>query len=231
MPFLEFSSWLKLPISLTAPLTQGQPTVSIPKYQTIFYQGRTPDAVYVVVNGRVCIKSYSSSGLEHQLYIAEQGALFGERSCLLGTPHVTSAEAIVDTTLFTIPLEVFLERIHQDIDASTALSYIQCKKESMMMASLLSQSSSEALQKTARVLLNMVEQYGVSVPDGIKISIRFSQQDIANLIHTSRVTVSKIFRQLFQKKIIYRDANYIVITQLDTLKALASSEDSNWPSV
>ena len=101
MQSASFSSWLRLDPELLHALISGSPVVRLRKKQPIFYQGDTPTTVYVVKEGRVCITTYSPVGVEQQLYIAEQGALFGERSCLLKETHMATAISIVDSSVYS----------------------------------------------------------------------------------------------------------------------------------
>ena len=94
----------------------------------------------------------------------------------------------------------------------------------MQVHRLLSQSSSDALRRIARILLDMVQEYGTETAEGIKISIRFSHQDVANLLHTSRVTVTKAFQFLSGEKIVLRKQNRIIILDMKRLSDLASEK-------
>ena len=70
----------------------------------------------------------------------------------------------------------------------------------------------------------MVQEYGTETAEGIKISIRFSHQDVANLLHTSRVTVTKAFQFLSGEKIVLRKQNRIIILDMKRLSDLASEK-------
>ncbi len=224
MQFAGTSLWLRLDPDQLAPLTANQSLMHLRHKQPIFYQGDIPQSVYVVKKGRVCITTYSQTGMELQLYIAEQGALFGERSCFLDTPHTTSAFAIVDSSLYAIPIPTFFSRLEASPELTQTVLKILCKKNSMQVHRLLSQSSSDALRRIARILLDMVQEYGTETAEGIKISIRFSHQDVANLLHTSRVTVTKAFQFLSGEKIVLRKQNRIIILDMKRLSDLASEK-------
>ena len=218
----NFSPWLRLDADLLQPLLVDQSPLHFKRKQTIFYEGDSPSNVYVVKEGRVCITTYSQSGAEQQLYIAEKGALFGEHSCLLGIPHTTSAISIVDSELYSIPFSVFSSKLEESPLLTHHILQIICRKNSLLIGRLLSQSSSDSLQRTSKVLLDMAQEYGREDSEGLEISIRFSHQDVANLLHTSRVTVTKAFQTLAHEGIIIRKHNHIVICDYDKLFDIAS---------
>ena len=221
MQSASLSPWLRLDPELLSPLVSGQPVVHLRKKQPIFYQGDAPTTVYVVRDGRVCITTYSSAGLEQQLYIAEQGTLFGERSCLLGESHMTTAVSIVDCSVYAIPVDTFQTRLALSPPLNREVLRILCWKNSLLVGRLLSQSSSDALARIAQVLLDMAQAYGVETEGGAEISIRFSHQDVANLLHISRVTVSKAFQTMSQQGIIRRKQGHIQISDPAKLTQLA----------
>ena len=224
MQSASFSSWLRLDPELLHALISGSPVVRLRKKQPIFYQGDTPTTVYVVKEGRVCITTYSPVGVEQQLYIAEQGALFGERSCLLKETHMATAISIVDSSVYAIPAATFFAQLEQDFQLSQAVLQIVCKKNSLLVGRLLSQSSSDSLQRIAQTLLDMAQSYEVETESGYEIPIRFSHQDVANLLHISRVTVTKAFQAMAQEGIIKRKQGHIRITDHTKLIHLAHGD-------
>lgn len=221
MQVAEISPWLRLELGPLMSLIDGQTVIHLRHKQPIFHQGDIPSAVYVVKSGRVCITSYSRTGMEQQLYIAEQGALFGEHSCLLEAPHMTSSISIVDSSLYAVPARTFLTRVRENPSLNQAVMQIMCRKNSMLIGRLLSQSSSDSLQRIAQVLVDMAKEYGVPSEYGLEIAIRFSHQDVANLLHTSRVTVAKSFQNLSRLGIVLRRQNQIYICDLKQLERIA----------
>lgn len=222
MSLADMSPWLRLDAALLAPLVKGQPAIHLGRKCPLYYQGDPASTVYVVKEGRMCITTYSKAGMEQQLYIAEQGALFGEHACLLSIPHVTSAVAIVDSTVYAIPLAVFQEKLKENPELNQVVMQILCRKNSLLIARLLSQTSVVSLQRVAQTLIDMAQEYGTETEDGLEISIRFSHQDVANLLHISRVTVTKAFQSMTQANILLRKDNRILVRDRERLVQLAA---------
>ena len=70
----------------------------------------------------------------------------------------------------------------------------------------------------------MAQSYEVETESGYEIPIRFSHQDVANLLHISRVTVTKAFQAMVQEGIIERKQGHIRITDLTKLIHLAHGD-------
>ena len=124
---------------------------------------------------------------------------------------MTTAVSIVDSSVYAIPINIFQDRLAASPALNQAVLQILCRKNSLLVGHLLSHSSSDSLQRIAQVLLDMVHAYGTETESGCEISIRFSHQDVANLLHISRATVTKAFQTMSQEGILRRNQGHILI--------------------
>ena len=133
---------------------------------------------------------------------------------------MTTAVSIVDSSVYAIPINIFQDRLAASPALNQAVLQILCRN-SLLVGRLLSHSSSDSLQRIAQVLLDMVHAYGTETESGCEISIRFSHQDVANLLHISRVTVTKAFQTMSQEGILRRNQGHILICERKKLEHLA----------
>jgi CRP-like cAMP-binding protein len=73
---------------------------------------------------------------------------------------------------------------------------------------------------TSRVenrLLNLLsflkQQMGQSVENGVRLPVRFTHQHLAEVIHTTRVTITRILGDLQQQQVIYFDGDRHIVIQ------------------
>lgn len=204
------SPWMSDSMEKWTPLTEGQSPVQLGKNTTLYYQGDMPDAVYLIRTGRVRVLA-NQAGNERHLYIAERGTLIGEHSALFQQPHNTSAVAIVSSSVYRIPLQALRQSMQTDPSLNDAVLKLLCRKHNILLAQLLTQSYSRAVQRIAIVLQNLMDQYGSLTPEGTRINIRFTHQDISNITGISRVTVNNTFIMLVNQGVIIRtDGCYVV---------------------
>lgn len=189
--------------------------------QVLFQQGDEAGFVYVVKSGRVCITSFQQDGTEQHLFIAEQGSMFGEEFCLSQLPYLISAVAIVDAMVYALPFSWVEERMAHDPQLSRQIMASLSRKNLMLLHQVMAYASADALQRIAQVLVNLSRQYGKSGELGEHICIRFTHQDVANLIHVSRVTVSNVFNTLTRQEIIERKDGKFWIRKPELLVKLA----------
>jgi CRP-like cAMP-binding protein len=78
----------------------------------------------------------------------------------------------------------------------------------------------DALERVSNYLYGLSLEYGVNTEFGIMLNIIFTHQEMADLIGTCRVTVSKIMNYLKQNRIIDKVDGYIYIKDIEKLKRL-----------
>ena len=62
------------------------------------------------------------------------------------------------------------------------------------------------------LLMRLSRQYGVKENDTIRIDIRLTHEEIANMIGTTRSTASKIIKELTKANVIYTKNKFIYVT-------------------
>ena len=74
----------------------------------VFWEGDASNYFYIVVEGRIKIAKYSSSGKEFIIAFFGPGEMFGEVAVFEDKPYPASAQAVVDTRVLGIKKEDFL---------------------------------------------------------------------------------------------------------------------------
>ena len=70
-------------------------------------------------------------------------------------------------------------------------------------------------ERLRHLLLFLKHDIGHSVEDGVRLPVRFTHQHLAESIHTTRVTVTRILGDLQQQDLIYFDGDrHLIITEL-----------------
>ena len=72
--------------------------------------------------------------------------------------------------------------------------------------------------KLAKKLIELGREFGIKDDTAIKISLRLTQQDIAELIGTTRESINKELKTLRDKGIISTEGGFIQIVDLERLK-------------
>jgi CRP/FNR family transcriptional regulator, cyclic AMP receptor protein len=154
------------------------------------------DSVLLLTAGRVKIYHLTPDGKQALLALIEPGELFGELAVLDGGRREEFAEAMEPSRLVAIPREVIQDLMETQHDVSlgvTKLLGLRRRRLERRLKSLLFRSNRERL---VHLLVELLEQYGRPTPDGTLIGIRLSHQELANVIGSTRETVTVLLGEL-----------------------------------
>lgn len=191
----------------------------------IIYQMEDPaDAIYFVKTGLVKISKLFPNGKEAILAVLGNYEVFGE---LLLTPEEkrpTQAEAIEKTTLIVLP-RVELENLLK-ARQPLALKFIQ------LMASRLFEAQSwtaevsafSAPGRLASLLFRFALEFGEPVPEGTRINLKITQEDLSRMIGATRETVSHCLARLKDEGAIVRGRAPFIVSRRKLEQFLAESD-------
>jgi len=198
------------------------------KYSHILTQSMVSGNAYIVKTGRVNLSIVSSNGKEKALYIAGAGTIFAEESCFYPCGYTPQATANYDCELYVIPYAELIEIVRKDPSISLNLLHIMAQKLNILTAQIDSLLFSQTRQRVCNVLLQLGTQFGEKLPDGsIYITMTFTHQIVANLVGSTRATVTNVFLELLNESIICKQQRHFIILDMERLRQFAESNPSD----
>jgi CRP/FNR family transcriptional regulator len=76
---------------------------------------------------------------------------------------------------------------------------------------------SDTFSRTAQILIRLSQQYGRPVAGGIQIDVDMTRQDLANLVGTTRETVSRVLSSMKKDKVLDFSDQQIIILDVKRL--------------
>jgi CRP/FNR family cyclic AMP-dependent transcriptional regulator len=196
---------------------------AFPQGAVLFVEGQAPRGIYLICSGRVKLSTTSRDGKTLILRIAESGEVLGLHATVSGKPYELTAETLQPCQLDFIRREDFLKFLQNHADAClNAAQHLSknCQDAYEMIRSLgLSHSVSE---KLARLLLEWSTD-GDTTPEGIRIKVALTHEEIAQLIGTSRETVTRVLGEFREKKVAQLRGSTLVIQDRAALERLVGS--------
>jgi len=191
-----------------------------PQGAVLFVEGQAPRGVYIVCSGRVKLSTTSRDGKTLILRIANAGEVLGLHATVSGKPYELTAEALQPCQLDFIRRDDFLRFLQNHgnacLHAAQHLSK-NCQSAYEMIRSLgLSHSVSE---KLARLLLEWAHD-GESTQEGIRIKVALTHEEIAQLIGTSRETVTRVLGEFRDKQLAQLRGSTLLIRDRSGLERL-----------
>jgi CRP/FNR family transcriptional regulator len=191
-----------------------------PQGAVLFVEGQAPRGIYIVCSGRVKLSTTSRDGKTLILRIAQAGEVLGLHATVSGKPYELTAESLQPCQLDFVRRDDFLRFLQNHADACLhAAQHLSqnCQSAYEMIRSLgLSHSVSE---KLARLLLEWSTD-GENTKDGIRIKVSLTHEEIAQLIGTSRETVTRVLGEFRDKQIAQLRGSTLLIRNKTGLEKL-----------
>lgn len=197
MWFIKSSPWFAgLSESQCQSLEKAARNLQLKRGCSLALSGDHNRCVYLVIRGRLRVTTLTPQGKQAILGYVEPGELFGENA-LLGEPRTADrTEAVEDSLIARIPTEL-VQRVMQESPettlAITKLIGMRFSRLERRLRSLLFRSNRERL---LHLLLDLSQQYGIPRTQGLEIRITFSHQELANLIGSTRESVTLLMSEL-----------------------------------
>jgi CRP/FNR family transcriptional regulator, cyclic AMP receptor protein len=174
---------------------------AFPAGAVLFVEGQSARGIYIVCAGRIKLSAAARDGKTLILRIAEAGEVLGLHATVASKPYDVTAETLQPCQLDFIKRDDFLKFLqkHGDacLNAAKALSK-NCQDAYEMIRSLgLSHSVSE---KMARLMLEWASS-GENTKEGIRVKVSLTHEEMAQLIGTSRETVTRVLGEFRQKQL------------------------------
>lgn len=167
--------------------------VSIPSFDYIYQSGDPSHYLYIVRYGEISIRLGPTG--EKIRYLG-QGEVFSEHSILTKSPHYGSAQAVLDTVLYAMSGNAFIQLAKKHIILSQNLINLM---SSRMKDVLLTRAENFIVRRLiCHIPIEELEQY----PDSLKViqkienNIQGSQIKILNINHFANMSKSQMITDL-----------------------------------
>ena len=189
---------------------------SYPKNSVILFEDDPGDALYVVAKGQVKVVLIGEDGREVILSVLGEGEFFGEMALIDDEPRSAHVIAMEDSALIVLRREDFQGiLIHAPGIALALLKELSrrlCRVDEKVGSLVLL----DVHGRVAQLLLDLADE-----TDGQRITRRLTHHTIAQMIGSSRETVSRTMREFVDKGLIDVSRKDILIRDRATLEQAA----------
>lgn len=196
---------------------------SVKKGEVLYFQGATDNKFYMLKKGVVKITKLTPHGNEIILDIFSGVSLFGEIEVLNPQERDESAIVVEDGLICTMTKEDF-ERLVQMIPGlvikMTKMIGLRRWKIENKLLDLLYRTVEQRLAKT---FLNLLDDFSLPHNNGYLLKIKLTHKDFADLIASTRETVTATLNKLKNEGLIDFEDKYLVIKELEKIRSLAGN--------
>ena len=194
------------------------------KNDLIFREGDPAEYFHIVTEGTVkCVKS-SRQGKECTLKMLMPGDLFCcDAAVFEGACHPGTAKPMGNVSVLRIKKDAYYDMLRRNPDAAIeVIKYLGNRlNEAQEKTKILALDRAD--QRLAALLIDMAAKSGVKEPQGIRLTVRMTREDMANMVGTTTETAIRIMGRFKREQLVAGTANRLVVRNLERLKALASA--------
>ena len=195
-----------------------------PKGAVLFVEGQAPRGIFVLCKGRVKLSICATDGKTLILKIAEPGEVLGLSATVSGKPYELTAETIDPCQVNFVKREDFLRFLREHADACFRVAEQLSDKYNTACREIRSLGlSHSAGEKLAKLLLEWSSRSGENSKQEPRVRLSLTHEEIAQMIGTSRETVTRLFAELKKRQIVLARGATLVIRNKAALRAMASS--------
>jgi len=192
--------------------------------EVVFYADESGDIFCLIREGQVKVTMISPEGKEIILSLLGPGDFFGEMALLDDEPRSATVVATEALEIVTIWRKDFLQILSENFDITRKVLAELSKRLRSASSRIESLATMDVYGRLARFFLDAAKESGKELDNGYVAVIRPTHQAIANMIGTSRETVSRLIHDLMRQGLLISEGKTIYLrkTALDQFREEAT---------
>jgi CRP/FNR family transcriptional regulator len=191
------------------------------KHQTIFREGDPGQTFYLILSGSVAIVRVAADGRETILSILKERDFFGEMSVFDTAVRAAGVRTLTDVEVGVIERDDFLALIDRSPRIGRLLVIALSERLRAANRLIAATTSQDIRSRLASLLLNLMQNFGEPTPTGgTRITLRLTNQEMANMIGTTRETVNRTLNRFWDERLIDMRTAHVVILEPEKFTAM-----------
>ena len=186
----------------------------------VYMPGDPCTSLFFVASGRVKISKITRDGKSLTLAYCGPTELFGD-ACLVGSsPRTEMAEAVENSVAIAITGKDFEKLLASHARLGFSIAKLMVARRHELENKLEALVFRDVTSKLAEQLLKLSGEYGVEEKRGTMVTVKITHQELANLIGSTRETVSLTLSQFKKRQLIVTEGRKVIISDASALRAL-----------
>lgn len=185
----------------------------------LFFENEEGTTLYILVSGLVKIYKSDKSGRIKTLAYLKEGDFFGEMALLDEEERSASAYVLEDAKVLILNRSDF----QKEILDRPLIALKLMKALSTRLRSANKQIEDLTFRnlpgRVASTLLDLCKKYGIESKEGIKINLKLTHQELADMIGTAREVVTSILNDFKKVGCLKIEEKYIIVLNENELKS------------
>ncbi|MBT2754952.1 Crp/Fnr family transcriptional regulator [Mesobacillus foraminis] len=176
------------------------------KNSHVFLQGDTLENVYFILDGKVKIYKSDINGREQIVAILKNGEMFPHIGFFRKGGYPAFAEVLETSDMVVIPIALFEKVLIENPQLSIKVFKVLGEKIVDLQDRLEEQILNNTYEQIIKLLIRLAEKHGETLEDGrVRLKPEFTNRDLANMIGTTRETVSRTLTKMKKDELLVMD--------------------------
>lgn len=209
-----------LPLPVVQKLNDIKSTAVYPKSAVLFIEGQRPRGVFVLCTGKAKLSTSSSEGKTIITKVSEPGDVLGLNATISNHPYEVTAEMIEPGQANFIARDALLQFLRENGEVALRIAEQLSRNYYVAYEEIRTLGlAATPAEKLAKLLLS----WQASNHNGDSIRVTLTHEEIAEMIGTTRETVSRLFSDFKKKQLVQVKGSSLTIRNLPALEKLVHS--------
>ncbi|MFK9093415.1 Crp/Fnr family transcriptional regulator [Bacillus salipaludis] len=188
------------------------------KQSHVFLQGDPLENVYFIYDGKIKIYKSDVNGKEQIVAIAKKGEMFPHVGFFRKGDYPAYAEVLEPSTLIAVPISKFESVLIENPELCIKVFKVLGEKIVDLQDRLEEQILNNTYEQIVKLLIRLAQKHGMEQEDGtILLKSEFTNKDLANMIGTTRETISRTLTKMKKDELIEVDEDGNMIVDVEIL--------------
>jgi CRP/FNR family transcriptional regulator, cyclic AMP receptor protein len=190
---------------------------SFPRGHTVFVQGDAGDRLYIILLGTVKISTKTHDGRESLIALMGPADIFGELAVFDPGPRTSTVTTLTEVRVATMDRAALRSWIHARPEIAEQLLRVLSRRLRRTDENLADLIFTDVPGRIAKQLLRLAQRFGTREGDAIRVNHELTQEEIAQLVGSSRETVNKALADFTERGWIRAEGKSTLIVDAERL--------------
>jgi CRP/FNR family transcriptional regulator, cyclic AMP receptor protein len=188
--------------------------------EVVYLPGDPGRSLFFVNGGRIKVSKVTRDGKALTLSYCGPSEVFGETCLIDGGPRSEMAEAVENAMLTEVERADFERLLAMHPSLGSSMTKLMVTRRRELENKVEGLVFRDVTSKLAELLVKLAGEYGVDDSRGTMVALKITHQELANLIGSTRETVSLTLSTFKKRKYIVTEGRKVIISDPEGLRAL-----------
>jgi CRP-like cAMP-binding protein len=203
-------------------LVKSTTTKRLKPKEVLCRKGDPGNQLYGILSGSLKVTTTGTDGKDVMFGLMGPGEVIGEIALLDGEERSATVTAVENTELLTLHRRELIPYLEANPRAAIGLAGVLASRVRQLSDRAEDRQTMPLPGRIAKRLLSLSEKHGKQPIVGGPIEVRMPQQDLADLIGTSRESVNKQLRAWEEEGIVELGRGRVILKKPESLEAVTA---------